>query len=81
MIKWYKGLSDYNKEKFWWRALSVSLTVLAVALFATALVFFLVAAWTVDPHLQNKLCATGGVSILASLGVIVGLPASWSKTW
>lgn len=81
MTKWYKNMSDYNKYKFLWKLVSVFLTVLSVALFITALVFFIVAAWTVNPHLQNKLCATGGISILASLGVIVGLPASWSKTW
>ena len=74
-------MSDYTKNKFWWKTLSVSITALAVVLFTTALVFFIVAAWTVNPHLQNKLCATGGISILACLGVLVSLPACWSKTW
>lgn len=81
MIKRYKNMSRYNRGKFWWKALCVSLTLLAVVFFTTALVFFIVAAWTVNPHLQNKLCATGGISILACIGVLVSLPACWSKTW
>ena len=81
MIKWYTKMSDYDKYKFWWKFISVLLTGIVAALFINALVFFLIAAWTVDPHLQSKLCATGGISILACLGLLVTVPAVWSNTW